>query len=53
MDNVITAIVFEVVYLQDRGCKYAAKLPRQQITDPKWGDPKFMSEVTRRLYQGD
>jgi hypothetical protein len=51
MDNVITAIVFEVVYLQDRGCKYAAKLPRQQITDPKWGNPVFMSEVTRRLYE--
>jgi hypothetical protein len=53
MDNLITAIVFEVVYMQDHGCKYAAKLPRQQITDPEWGNPVFMSEVTRRLYQGD
>jgi len=51
MDNLITAIVFEVVYMQEYGCKYAAKLPRQQITDPKWGCPKFMSEVTRTLYQ--
>ena len=52
MNNLITAIVFEVVYLQDNGCKYAAHLPRQQITDPEWGSHRFMSEVTRTLYQG-
>lgn len=52
MDNLLTAIIFEAVYMQDRGLKYAAHLPRQQITDPKWGNPEFMSEVTRTLYQG-
>jgi len=52
MDELITAIVFQAVYMQDNGCKYAARLPCQQITDPEWGNPEFMSEVTRTLYQG-
>lgn len=49
MEQVMVALIFEVTYLEDNGCKYAGHLSRQQIVNSKYGNPKFMSAVNLKV----
>lgn len=40
------AIIFEVTYFEDNGCKYAGHLPRTQICQE---GIRFMSVVNRKV----